>query len=208
MAKSGVSLVAPRPPSARATNEYIETPLPRVHRSAVHQHERSPRSHYQLGADEQRKKKELEELGPVTRTQPKAASGVPLVTPPATPSSDSIICHDCGRCRCASCRSPPQPPSAWLCSDLCYVSPESCVDYATCLCCVRGILYHCSPDEDWSRDPCSCSSTHWLRRWTCLGLTSIFLPCLCCYCPLKTCSDSCTSAYAACSHRGCSCENS
>uniref|UniRef100_A0A0A9WZP1 Protein sprouty 2 n=1 Tax=Lygus hesperus TaxID=30085 RepID=A0A0A9WZP1_LYGHE len=193
MAKSGVSLVAPRPPSVRATNEYIETPLPRVHRPVQYD-----RAHL-----DDRKKKD--DFG-VTRSQPKPALVSPLVSPP-TPS-ESIICPDCGRCRCASCRSPPDPPSAWLCSDLCYVSPDSCVDYASCLCCVRGIMYHCSPDEEWSRDPCSCSSTHWLKRWACLGLTSLFLPCLCCYCPLKTCSDSCTSAYAACSHRGCSCNTS
>lgn len=62
--------------------------------------------------------------------------------------SDSIICPDCDRCRCLSCRTPRPLPSKWLCGDKCLCSAESCVDYVTCLCCVKGIFYHCGSSSD------------------------------------------------------------
>ena len=64
---------------------------------------------------------------------------------------DSVICPDCDRCRCLSCRTPRPLPSKWLCGDKCLCSAESCVDYVSCLCCVKGLFYHCgssSDDED------------------------------------------------------------
>ncbi|XP_014259256.1 protein sprouty homolog 3 [Cimex lectularius] len=209
MAKSGVSLTAPRPIGQRAANEYIETPLPRLHQP--HPTQRLRQQHLPLqeeGGEGRHSRHHLPDnnnkkdvLVPVHRTQPSKPA------PPLLQQDNSIICSECGRCRCESCRNPAEPPSAWLCRDLCYCSPESCVDYASCLCCVKGIMYHCSTEgQAYSRDPCSCSSAGWLPRWACLGFTALFFPCLCCYCPLKACSDSCTSAYVACSRRGCSCD--
>ncbi|EFX90196.1 hypothetical protein DAPPUDRAFT_232727 [Daphnia pulex] len=63
---------------------------------------------------------------------------------------DSVICPDCDRCRCLSCRTPRPLPSKWLCGDKCLCSAESCVDYVSCLCCVKGLFYHCgsASDED------------------------------------------------------------
>ena len=58
---------------------------------------------------------------------------------------DSIICSECNRCRCQSCRTPRPLPSKWLCGDKCLCSAESCVDYVSCLCCVKGLFYHCGP---------------------------------------------------------------
>lgn len=59
--------------------------------------------------------------------------------------ADSIICSECNRCRCQSCRTPRPLPSKWLCGDKCLCSAESCVDYVSCLCCVKGLFYHCGP---------------------------------------------------------------
>lgn len=56
----------------------------------------------------------------------------------------SIMCDDCGRCRCESCREPPPLPSRWVCDNSCLCSPESVIDYASCLCCVKGVFYHCA----------------------------------------------------------------
>ncbi len=72
---------------------------------------------------------------------------------------DSIICPDCSRCRCQSCRTPRALPSKWLCGDKCLCSAESCVDYVSCLCCVKGLFYHCgstSDDEDDEEEEESC----------------------------------------------------
>ncbi|XP_014281597.1 protein sprouty homolog 3 [Halyomorpha halys] len=171
-----VSLSEPRPEAARVHNEYLEAPLPPCH------HENNNKK------------------PPATLHQPKKSG------PPPPPPPDSIICSECGKCRCESCREPRRPPSAWLCSDFCYCSVDSCVDYTSCLCCVKGLLYHCGPREDWADDPCSCTGSRWLARWSCLGLASLFLPCLCCYCPLRACADACESGYAACTHRGCTCQ--
>lgn len=172
-----VSLSEPRPEAARVHNEYLEAPL-------------SPCRH-----DNNNKKP------PATLSQPKKSG-----PPPPPPPDSSIICSECGKCRCESCREPRRPPSAWLCSDFCYCSVDTCVDYTSCLCCVKGLLYHCGPREDWADDPCSCTGSRWLARWSCLGLASLFLPCLCCYCPLRACADACESGYAACTHRGCTCQ--
>lgn len=61
---------------------------------------------------------------------------------------DSVICPECDRCRCLSCRTPRPLPSKWLCGDKCLCSAESCVDYASCLCCVKGLFYHCGSASD------------------------------------------------------------
>lgn len=76
---------------------------------------------------------------------------------------------------------------------LCGHDTEDVVDYATCMCCVKGLFYHCTKDsEDEGRiadDPCSCSGPlrSCLPRWGCLAVLSIFLPCLLCYLPVAGC---------------------
>lgn len=122
----------------------------------------------------------------------------------------SIICRECGKCRCDACRQPRPMPSLWLCDNFCYCSVESCVDYASCLCCVKGLMYHCATrdgdDDTCADDPCSCGPHRRLGRWACLGFTSLLLPCLCCYWPLKGVAAACESCYARCTTRGCRCE--
>lgn len=61
---------------------------------------------------------------------------------------DSIICPECSRCRCESCRTPRPLPSRWLCEDKCLCSADSCVDYLSCFCCVKGLFYHCGSNSD------------------------------------------------------------
>ena len=67
--------------------------------------------------------------------------------------NDSIICSECNRCRCQSCRTPRPLPSKWLCGDKCLCSADSCVDYVSCLCCVKGLFYHCGPPTEDDQDP-------------------------------------------------------
>ena len=85
-------------------------------------------------------------------------------------SSPSIICGECGRCRCDACRSARPLPSTWLCDNGCLCSAETAVDTLSCMCCVKAGLYHCGEgltrdtdtrDETWVDKPCSCAPTKW-----------------------------------------------
>ncbi|XP_066992098.2 protein sprouty isoform X2 [Anabrus simplex] len=125
----------------------------------------------------------------------------------------SIICPECGRCRCESCRKPRPLPSRWLCNNACFCSAETTLDYASCLCCVKGLFYHCSKDYELDRDgtscaddPCSCGPHRLKARWGCLGVLSLVLPCLWCYWPLRGCVGLCEKCYARYSSQGCRCE--
>lgn len=86
-------------------------------------------------------------------------------------------------------------------SYICGHDTEEVIDYATCMCCAKGLFYHCTKDsEDEGRiadDPCSCSGPlkSCLPRWGCLAVLSLFLPCLWCYLPIAGCrkAASCVS---------------
>nr|CAD7445547.1 unnamed protein product [Timema bartmani] len=123
----------------------------------------------------------------------------------------SIICPECSRCRCESCRQPRPLPSKWLCNNKCLFSAETSVDYASCLCFVKGLSYHCAGDPDGDGDtcvddPCSCGPPDCLARWGYLGLLSVLLPCLWCYWPLRGCAHLCERCYARYSGQGCRCQ--
>jgi protein sprouty family protein 2 len=149
---------------------------------------------------------------------------------------DSVICPDCDRCRCLSCRTPRPLPSKWLCGDKCLCSAESCVDYVSCLCCVKGLFYHCgsASDEDDEDDdvhrrryhhhqptttsasggggscadaPCSCvPSHHRMARWGCLASLTLVMPCLLCYWPLQGGVKVVEMCYQKCTRHGCRCD--
>ena len=87
------------------------------------------------------------------------------------------------------------------------------MDALSCMCVVKGALYHCGKDneDDEEEDsPCSCSglgrSRSWLTRWAFLGLASVFLPCLWCYLPLKACQKGTEAVYEKATMNGCRCE--
>lgn len=144
------------------------------------------------------------------------------------PAGLSIICEYCGRCRCESCREPPPLPNRWLCNDSCFCSAETILDYASCLCCVKGLFYHCvdgnggsagpgsgatgpsSMDVDngdsCADQPCSCTGNRTLSRWACLSALTLAMPCLLCYWPLKGCVAVCEACYARHASQGCRCE--
>ena len=133
--------------------------------------------------------------------------------------SDSIICPECERCRCLACRTPRPLPSSWMCDDKCLCSADACVDYASCLCCVKALFYHCACDGDsdvtdgvdgevrCADRPCSCSAPRRLGRWGCVASLTLLLPCLVCYWPLKggvRCVEMC---YQRCTSHGCRCQD-
>lgn len=129
---------------------------------------------------------------------------------------NSITCPQCSRCRCEECLRPRQLPSRWICNNYCYCSPETIIDYTSCLCCVKGLYYHCSNHEmecendsiSCADDPCSCLPYKRTARWSCLGALSLILPCLLCYWPMRGCVSLCAKCYANHSRHGCRCNNS
>lgn len=127
---------------------------------------------------------------------------------------NSITCPTCKRCRCEECQRPRQLPSKWICGNTCLCSSETIIDYASCLCCVKALYYHCSKDHEIEQDdetivcadnPCSCAPYNLFTRWACLGILSLVLPCLFCYWPMRGCVNLCAKCYAKYSRHGCQC---
>ncbi|XP_076362548.1 uncharacterized protein LOC143253124 [Tachypleus tridentatus] len=125
--------------------------------------------------------------------------------------AESIICHECRRCKCESCRKPRSLPSKWICKDKYLCSADSIVDCCSCMCCVKGVFYHCAKDYELDNDvpcadePCSCHPQQRCERWASLGVLSALLPCLLCYWPLKGCVKICEMGYSRLSSPGCRC---
>ncbi|KZC06985.1 PREDICTED: protein sprouty homolog 3 [Dufourea novaeangliae] len=132
------------------------------------------------------------------------------------PAGLSIMCNFCGRCRCESCREPPPLPSKWLCDNKCFCSADTILDYASCLCCVKGLFYHCVDGSgtggmdgetagNCADEPCSCTGNRTVSRWACLGALTLVMPCLLCYWPFKGCVALCEICYARHAAQGCRC---
>ena len=150
----------------------------------------------------------------IIATQPNSASSPPLKKDPIEEENhgDSIICANCGKCKCGACTEPRDLPSTWLCGDRCEVSALKAVECCTCFCCVKAVFYHCGQDEEANscyEDPCACcgeDTPHCVRRWTCMAIMSLCLPCLWCYWPAKGCLRACTACYNRCRKKGCQCK--
>lgn len=129
---------------------------------------------------------------------------------------DSVICSKCGKCKCGACREPRELPSWWFCGKKFEISAKSAVNICTCVCCVKGVFYHYSKDYQQdsvdgmcSDEPCAgCERPQCLKRWACMALLSLCLPCLCIYWPARCALVCCTACYNGCSSRGCQCSNS
>lgn len=130
---------------------------------------------------------------------------------------NSITCPQCKKCRCEQCQSPRQLPSRWVCNKTCLCSAETVIDYASCLCCVKALFYHCAKDHEMecddgdsiscADDPCSCLPHKRVARWSWLCALSLALPCLWCYWPMKGCVTICAKCYARHSRHGCQCQS-
>lgn len=125
----------------------------------------------------------------------------------AKPEGVHVKCEDCGRCRCRECRRPRALPSCWLCGRRCVCSAQSAAEYGTCVCCVKGLFYHCSSDdEDTCADkPFSCAPPRRCARWAAASLLALLFPCVLCYLPAKGCVAACQSCYDRVTRPGCRC---
>lgn len=67
---------------------------------------------------------------------------------------------------------------------------DSYIEIGTCVCCLQALVYHCMSDsENEFSEPCSCdfSERSNYKKWAVFAVLSLFLPCMCCYWPLKAC---------------------
>ena len=220
-----VTLAAPRSYGERTVNEYVETPLRPTSEHPVKNFgdlERDPPHHAALHLPIHKRHPVTKQPGAAVTFKKDAPGSSSSVSAPSDAGTSrgecnrsSIICRECGRCRCESCRQPRPLPSRWLCNNKCFCSAGTSLDYASCLCCVKALFYHCSKDYELDHDdgsascaddPCSCGPHRLLARWGCLAALSFVLPCLWCYWPLKGCVGLCEKCYAGYSNQGCRCE--
>ena len=239
-----VTLAVPRPDGDRVVNEYVETPFrpilvqnqervsgegqkcPKTERRLQQQQQKAAQYHNRHHRNPHRKQNHLLQsaapVGNAITKQPMSFTKEPSnALSPGSPNSRdpaglSIMCDFCGRCRCESCREPPPLPSRWLCDNSCFCSAETALDYASCLCCVKGLFYHCadsgsgveSESGSCADEPCSCTGSRKTARWACLGALTLVLPCLLCYWPFKGCVAVCEACYARHAAQGCRCDPS
>ncbi|KAJ8970637.1 hypothetical protein NQ314_001093 [Rhamnusium bicolor] len=125
-----VTLTIPRPENERATNEYVETPFRAVPPSPPPQPPRTQRP----------ARLALPPPLPLPVTKQPGTASFSKEPLPECATRPSIMCPECGRCRCESCQQPRPLPQKWVCNNSCLVSADSVIDYASCLCCVKGLF--------------------------------------------------------------------
>ncbi|XP_051934920.1 sprouty-related, EVH1 domain-containing protein 3 isoform X2 [Hippocampus zosterae] len=136
---------------------------------------------------------------PRSRTRKRGGGGGACGDPGAiSPDDDSPCPQASSSCssRCVYCRSvfSASENGRGRCRD----APDPalhCLRQWTCVWCAESLLYHCMSDSEgefW--EPCSCDDSmgghpHPLccARWLALVALSLFVPCMCCYLPLRAC---------------------
>lgn len=209
-----VTLTAPRPESERATNEYVENPFVSRggHAATVEvplaAHQQPPSSATAL---QRPQRLVIPPPAPPVTKQPTTVSfrkEQHQQQPGECTARRSIMCPECGRCRCDSCQQPRPLPECWICNNNYLCSADAIIDYASCLCCVKGVFYHCSESdggESCANDPCGCGPERRAARWGCLTVLSCVLPCLLLYWPLQCGKKSVEACYSRHSRQGCRC---
>jgi len=131
------------------------------------------------------KKRSLE----VIPTQP------PLL--PSKPGGKKKDPHKACRTRCRHCQELYSEDENARGS--CEYAPDcvrSGINAVTCIGCAEGVLYFMSDaDGDFAQHPCECGvvDKNCGRRWLCMAVLSLLVPCLWCYPPLRACHWCCVS---------------
>ncbi|KAM9811850.1 sprouty-related, EVH1 domain-containing protein 3 isoform 1-T1 [Syngnathus typhle] len=135
---------------------------------------------------------------PRSRTRKRGGAGACGDPGAISPDDDSPCPQASSSCssRCVYCRSvfSASENGRGRCRD----APDPalhCLRQWTCVWCAESLLYHCMSDSEgefW--EPCSCDDSigghpHPLccARWLALVALSLFVPCMCCYLPLRAC---------------------
>ena len=220
-AANSISLAAPRPCPDRVQNLYVDAPLrsgeglprPLPHiSSGSSSHQKKGLASVHSGRS--RSKGGVKDDTPLFPNSVSSSSSLPrnLVNP--KPEVDSIICRECGKCKCNACQTPHKLPEYWLCGGSLKCSKDTVVDCLSCMWCVKALFYHCGKNWDETVEdstnvfdkPCSCSTDYTCARWTCMGVMSLIMPCLLCYLPLRGCAKVSQAVYEKCTASGCRCK--
>ncbi|KAK3547968.1 hypothetical protein QTP70_001634 [Hemibagrus guttatus] len=135
---------------------------------------------------------------PRSRTRKRGGSGTSVGGDAISPDDDSPCPQGSSSCssRCVYCRSvfSASENGRGRCRD----APDPalhCLRQWTCVWCAESLLYHCMSDSEgefW--EPCSCEDSLGRRPhplccagWMALLALSLFVPCMCCYLPLRAC---------------------
>jgi len=112
----------------------------------------------------------------------KKISTAAAVRSPRRPQAQCMYClklfdPGLGKDRC-KCRDAPDRVMEWI-------------QFASCACVPDAVAYLCFADSEGDYEPaCACTgglSRRSVLKWTVLVVTSVFLPCLCCFWPLIGC---------------------
>uniref|UniRef100_A0A3Q0SKA4 Protein sprouty homolog 2 n=1 Tax=Amphilophus citrinellus TaxID=61819 RepID=A0A3Q0SKA4_AMPCI len=193
-------------------NASISSRVGAVRSSSVEDSQSSIRTSVGSASSDQRLLGSPESSDQIIRIQPKHSelNSEELKPLNAEAGPLAVACEDCGRCQCSECRRPRALPSCWMCGRRCMCSAGNAVEYGTCVCCIKGLFYHCSSDdEDTCTDkPFSCTQSHCCVRWVTVSLLSLLFPCILCYLPIKGCVAVCQCCYDRVTRPGCRCKNS
>lgn len=193
-----VTLTQPRPEPNREKNLYTEAPKKLPHKKPQSEATTLPDlSHSQTNIS-------------VIPTSPKLKSKLNAEVNNSI-QNESIFCQKCGKCRCEACVKPRKLPQKWLCSSTVLCSKKTIIDGASCMCCVKGLFYHCTKDSergeiDPNKEPCACTDNHSAARWGIMLPLVPLLPCLLAYPVLSACAQVTESVYAKCTASGCQCQ--
>ena len=199
-------------PHPRVQNEYIDSPRPKPPGNLKTISSGGDRTVSILTRENNANRtRGLRSLSPQIITVPPVNVSPPLKKEQNQDEEDSIICKKCNKCRCGACTEPQDLPSKWCCNNECHISGQCVVETCSCYCCVQACFYHCGgkdeqdADYDCLSDPCACNQPNCVKRWTCMALMALCLPCLCCYWPMRGALKCCTACYNRCRKRGCQC---
>merc|ERR1719273_1934263 len=236
-----VSLTSPRPEPERETNLYTEAPkkllLPqKSHISVISQSNNQNRANQNSGDHvlaAQQTSTNSSKVSPSNFTsnlqlqKQKQLNGTSLdisqnfstetnsIVADQISEQSSIFCQDCGKCKCEACCRPRKLPQKWLCGGTCLCSKTTVVDTISCMCCVKGLFYHCTKDDPETEmtidstfsNPCSCQGNNSTARWVTMATLWPFIPCLLTYPLLGACAKMTEVIYAKCTASGCQCQN-
>lgn len=215
---AGVITIDQVRPQPRKLNEYVDTPRsPLIHAGKTGHpnfHCVTPKSVKVNLNPRERVVLPNRTSQSIIRTQPISVSPPLKKELQKEVSDNSIICSKCGKCRCGSCTKDQELPYKSVLSRANCSSLDEALEFCTCVCCVKGVFYHCSKEEqdvefECMAEPCAgCSRPRCCERWTCILAMSLCLPCLCLYPPAKLCLMGCTSCYNKCRKKGCTCNTS
>lgn len=213
---SGVTLTQPRPEPDREKNLYTEAPKKLLPQQVLDLPSSATKQPPATASLEEAASLDSSSISVIPPHHPhKSAAGLKTSNSEKygdTRNIESIFCQRCGKCKCAACVRPRKLPEKWLCQGTLLCSKKTVVDGLSCMCCVRGLFYHCTKDSqkgeiDPQKEPCACTGNQAAARWGIMLPLLPLIPCLIAYPVWSACAKMTESVYAKCTASGCQCQN-